>query len=166
MMRALAFSLPLLGARPARACTCRFGRCWTTRSGRLLGCLPLFQDLLGGQVMVAIPALRSPLLLPQRIGQLSYLLFRRHSYLPDEKIMRDDELLSSFWAASKSLFWLAWRSQPNVFGKLRWRSIGRAAPKHRCGSQRHAKRCEWRSCAPNGTIVVNSYSGGSRWTLT
>lgn len=105
MTRALVFSLLLLGAGAARACLCRFGRCWTARSGRLLGCLLLFQNPLGSQVVLPIFALGSPLLLPKAMSQLPYLLFRGHDYLPHEELMRKDEVLSISCAASDGFFW-------------------------------------------------------------
>jgi hypothetical protein len=150
MTRALVFSLFLLGAGAARACLCRFGRCWTARSGRLLGCLLLFQNPLGSQVVLPIFALGSPLLLPKAMSQLLYLLFRGHGYLPHEELMRKDQVLSISSAAFEGHF-LAGKGVPS------------SEPARCYGDGQQARKlCEWRGYPFDGTIVVSSYQGGSR----
>jgi len=115
MTRAPAFALLLLGPGTARTCLCRFGRCWTARSGKLFRSLLLFQDLLGSQVVVQVLALGSPLLLPKAVSELLYLLFRGHGYLPHEELMREDQIMSRFCAALASHFSpLAWSHQLNA----------------------------------------------------
>ncbi|KPK21750.1 MAG: hypothetical protein AMJ76_01830 [Dehalococcoidia bacterium SM23_28_1] len=148
MTRALAFSLPFLGARAARACLCRFGRCWTTRSCRFLRGLLLLQDLLGSQVVFDILALGSPILLPKAMSQLPYLLFRRHDYLPHEELMRDDEALSSFCGAFEGHFPAGMEAPIST-------------PPRSGGDQQGRKPCQWRVYPLHGTMIVNSYWGGS-----
>ena len=86
MTRALAFSLFLVGAGAVRACARRLGR--NFGAGRAvvpLARIPLVQNRLGSQVVVHILTLGSPLLLPEGVRQLPYLVFRGHTYLPNEQ---------------------------------------------------------------------------------
>lgn len=149
MTRVLAFSLPLLGARAMRACLCRFGRCCTMGSGRILRCLLLFQDLLGSQVVVHVLALGSSFPFPKAVSQFPYLLFRRHGYPLHEELMSDDELLSSFCPDFEALFFpLAWSIQFNAAEHLWCPAAGEPPP--------------WRGYRLDGRIVVNSCQGGSQ----
>jgi hypothetical protein len=54
--------------------------------------------------MLHIPALGSSFLFPEAVRQLLYLLFRRHGYLPNEELMREDQFLSSFCGIFQSHF--------------------------------------------------------------
>lgn len=92
MTRALAFSLLFLGAGAVRACARRLGRYFGAgRVATLLGRIPLVQNRLGSQVVVHILTLGSPLLLPEGVRQLLYLVFRGHTYLPNEQAYEEGQ---------------------------------------------------------------------------
>jgi len=92
MMRAVAFSLFLLGAGAVRACARRLGRYFGAGPAAVpFGRLPLVQNRLGSQVVVHILTLGSPLLLPEGVRQFLYLLFRGHTYLPNEQAYEEEQ---------------------------------------------------------------------------
>jgi hypothetical protein len=140
MTRALAFSLLLLGARVARARLRQFG-CLRT----LPGVLPLFQNLLGSQIVLHVPTLGSPLLLPESMSQLPYLLFRGHSYLHHEQLMRERQIMSRFYATFAS-----------HFSPFAWSPQFKSGKKTIVMVTRERKLREWRVQPLRGRIAANN----------